>query len=532
MAVPVLSSSIDRSDDAFRQNTEALDALVADLRAELTAVRLGGPASSRERHVARGKLLPRDRVDALLDPGTPFLELSPMAAHGMYRGDVPGAGIITGIGVVTGQPWMVVVNDATVKGGTYHPITVKKHLHAREIAPIRVALNQPLVAIDPTQTSEEEVMDFDLSAEHESFRSVVHDFAEAEIAPHAARWDDEHTLPLDRCVAWASSACSDSCSPRSGAAPAATSPHSASRSRRSAAWISRSASHFRPPSGWAPTRSFASAPTSRSTMAARSGRRTRLGAFGLTEPDGGSDAGATRTRARRDGDNWVLDGAKTFITNCGTPITSIVTVTAKPTRASPASSSSRPDGMLIEPLSQDGLARQRHPRNRPRQLRGARLAPARAPGSGLRNFLSILDDGRIAISALAIGSRGRASTTGRVRQGAHRVRWADRPLPGDRVRARRPRGRDRERDQPHVQGGVVEGPGPPHPPGRGDGQALLDRGGGHRDASRSPGFGGSSFIEENPIARFYRDAKILRSAKGPARSNASSSPAGSACPVS
>ena len=143
MAVPVLSSSIDRSDDAFRQNTEALDALVADLRAELTAVRLGGPASSRERHVARGKLLPRDRVDALLDPGTPFLELSPMAAHGMYRGDVPGAGIITGIGVVTGQPWMVVVNDATVKGGTYHPITVKKHLHAQEIALIASRSTNP-----------------------------------------------------------------------------------------------------------------------------------------------------------------------------------------------------------------------------------------------------------------------------------------------------------------------------------------------------------------------------------------------------
>ena len=134
MAVPVLSSRIDRSDERFRQNADAFGALVADLRAELTAVRLGGPATSRERHVARGKMLPRDRVDALLDPGSPFLELSPMAAHGMYSGEVPGAGIITGIGRIAGQPCMVVANDATVKGGTYHPITVKKHLRAQDIA--------------------------------------------------------------------------------------------------------------------------------------------------------------------------------------------------------------------------------------------------------------------------------------------------------------------------------------------------------------------------------------------------------------
>ncbi len=134
MAVPVLSSRVDRSDERFLQNVIAFDALVADLRAELAAVRLGGPTASRERHVGRGKLLPRDRVDALLDPGSPFLELSPMAAHGMYGGEVPGAGIITGIGRVAGQPCMVVANDATVKGGTYHPITVKKHLRAQEIA--------------------------------------------------------------------------------------------------------------------------------------------------------------------------------------------------------------------------------------------------------------------------------------------------------------------------------------------------------------------------------------------------------------
>ncbi len=109
-------------------------ALVARLRAKLTAAALGGPAAARERHVGRGKLLPRDRVDGLLDPGSPFLELGPLAADGMYDDECPGAGMIAGIGRVSGRECMVVANDATVKGGTYYPITVKKHLRAQEIA--------------------------------------------------------------------------------------------------------------------------------------------------------------------------------------------------------------------------------------------------------------------------------------------------------------------------------------------------------------------------------------------------------------
>ncbi|TCI99544.1 carboxyl transferase domain-containing protein [Aeromicrobium sp. IC_218] len=108
--------------------------LVAELREHLAVVRQGGSASSRERHVARGKLLPRDRVDRLLDPGSPFLELSPLAAHGMYGGEVPSAGIVTGIGRVSGREVVVVANDATVKGGTYYPLTVKKHLRAQAVA--------------------------------------------------------------------------------------------------------------------------------------------------------------------------------------------------------------------------------------------------------------------------------------------------------------------------------------------------------------------------------------------------------------
>ena len=112
----------------------AMRALVDDLRARVAEVRQGGGETARERHLARGKLLPRDRVAGLLDPGSPFLELSQLAAYGMYDDEVPAAGIITGIGRVSGRECVIVANDATVKGGTYFPITVKKHLRAQEIA--------------------------------------------------------------------------------------------------------------------------------------------------------------------------------------------------------------------------------------------------------------------------------------------------------------------------------------------------------------------------------------------------------------
>jgi 3-methylcrotonyl-CoA carboxylase beta subunit len=115
-------------------NRDAMDALVEELRSRRAEASLGGPTASRDRHVSRGKLLPRDRVEGLLDPGSPFLELSPLAAHDMYDGDAPSAGIITGVGRVAGRLSMVVANDATVKGGTYYPMTVKKHLRAQEIA--------------------------------------------------------------------------------------------------------------------------------------------------------------------------------------------------------------------------------------------------------------------------------------------------------------------------------------------------------------------------------------------------------------
>ena len=130
----VIESTVDRNSAQFAARADAMRELVADLRQRLQEVSAGGGPAARERHVARGKLLPRERIDMLLDPGTPFLELSPLAAYDMYGGEAPGAGLITGIGRIAGRECVIVCNDATVKGGTYYPITVKKHLRAQEIA--------------------------------------------------------------------------------------------------------------------------------------------------------------------------------------------------------------------------------------------------------------------------------------------------------------------------------------------------------------------------------------------------------------
>lgn len=131
---PELTSAADPASEAWQANEEAQLALVAELRDKLAAARLGGGEKARARHTARGKLLPRDRVDTLLDPGSPFLELAPLAADGMYEGQAPAAGVIAGIGRVSGRECVIVANDATVKGGTYYPMTVKKHLRAQEVA--------------------------------------------------------------------------------------------------------------------------------------------------------------------------------------------------------------------------------------------------------------------------------------------------------------------------------------------------------------------------------------------------------------
>jgi len=130
----IIESALDPRGEEFQANRRAMESLVADLRTRLATAAQGGGDTARARHVARGKLLPRDRVEMLLDPGTPFLEFSPLAAQGLYHGEAPGAGLITGIGRVSGRECLIVCNDATVKGGTYYPMTVKKHLRAQEIA--------------------------------------------------------------------------------------------------------------------------------------------------------------------------------------------------------------------------------------------------------------------------------------------------------------------------------------------------------------------------------------------------------------
>jgi len=132
--MPAIPSSIDRRSEAFRANDQAMRAVVADLSDKSAAIARGGDEPSRQRHLGRGKLLPRERIRVLLDPGSPFLELSAFAAYEMYDGAVPAAGIVTGIGRIAGRECVVVANDATVKGGTYFPMTVKKHLRAQEIA--------------------------------------------------------------------------------------------------------------------------------------------------------------------------------------------------------------------------------------------------------------------------------------------------------------------------------------------------------------------------------------------------------------
>src|SRR5437899_7659784 len=132
--MPVIPTSLDRRSEAFCGNMAAMQALVADLREKSAMIALGGDEASRKRHTGRGKLLARERVRLLLDPGSPFLELSAFAAYGMYDGAVPAAGIVTGIGRIRGRECVIVANDATVKGGTYFPMTVKKHLRAQEIA--------------------------------------------------------------------------------------------------------------------------------------------------------------------------------------------------------------------------------------------------------------------------------------------------------------------------------------------------------------------------------------------------------------
>jgi 3-methylcrotonyl-CoA carboxylase beta subunit len=129
-----IESKVDTQSLEYRLNLEHMTKVVAEYKERLVKVQAGGPAKSRELHKSRGKLLVRERVDKLFDRNTPFLELSPLAANGLYEDEAPGASMVTGVGVVRGREVLVVANDATAKGGTYFPMTIKKHLRAQEVA--------------------------------------------------------------------------------------------------------------------------------------------------------------------------------------------------------------------------------------------------------------------------------------------------------------------------------------------------------------------------------------------------------------
>ncbi len=129
-----LQSKINIRSDEFKNNQAAMQSLVDDLREKVQKIALGGGETARQKHLDRGKLLPRERIDHLIDPGTAFIEIGQLAAYQVYQDDVPAAGVVAGVGQVNGVTCMIIANDATVKGGTYYPLTVKKHLRAQEIA--------------------------------------------------------------------------------------------------------------------------------------------------------------------------------------------------------------------------------------------------------------------------------------------------------------------------------------------------------------------------------------------------------------
>ena len=129
-----LQTKIDTNSDEFKSNSESMKSLVSELHGRLEEVKKGGPPQHVERHKRRGKLTARERISRLLDPDSPFLELNPLAAYNIYKNDAPSAGIVTGVGIVHGREVLVISNDATVKGGTYYPLTIAKHVRAQEVA--------------------------------------------------------------------------------------------------------------------------------------------------------------------------------------------------------------------------------------------------------------------------------------------------------------------------------------------------------------------------------------------------------------
>ncbi len=361
-------------------------------------------------------------------------------------------------------------------------------------------------------------MDFDLSPEHEAFRLSVRAFAEAEIAPHAAQWDDDHTFPVHVVEQMGEMGLFGLVFPEEWGggggdfASLCIAIEEIGRVDQSMG-ITLSAGVGL---GANPIFRFGTADQQQQWLPDLVAGRT-LGAFGLTEPDAGSDAGATRTRARRDGGDWVIDGAKAFITNSGTPITSIIVVTARTDDGiSTFIIEAGTPGLIVEPAYRKlgwhasdthGLV-----------LDGCRVPDRNMlgqPGSGLRNFLSILDDGRVAISALAVGC-ARACLELAVAYAKERVAFG-RPIGANQGIAFALADLDvavenaanltykaawlKDQSRPFSRAAAI---------------AKLYSTETAVTATRvaTQVFGGSGFIEENPIGRFYRDAKILEIGEG------------------
>ena len=361
-------------------------------------------------------------------------------------------------------------------------------------------------------------MDFDLSLEHEAFRKVVRDFAEREIAPHAAQWDEEHTFPLETVKAMGELGLFGLVFPAEWGggggdfASLCIAIEEIGRVDQSMG-ITLSAGVGL---GANPIFRFGTEDQKQRWLPDLVAGRS-LGAFGLTEPDAGSDAGATRTRARPEGDKWVIDGTKAFITNSGTPITSIITVTARTDDGvSTFVVEAGTPGLTIEPpyrklgwhasdthgVILDGCSVPDHHR-------------LGAPGSGLRNFLSILDDGRIAISALALGC-ARACLGAAVAYAKERAAFGG------------PIGRNQgiafaladlevaveNAANLTYKAAWLKDQGRPITHAAAIAKLYSTEAAVTATRVATQVFGGSSFIEENPIARFYRDAKILEIGEG------------------
>jgi len=363
-------------------------------------------------------------------------------------------------------------------------------------------------------------VDFDLSAEHEAFRKVVRDFAEHEIAPHAERWDREQVFPLDAVQAMGRLGLFGLPFPeRYGGSGAdfttlCLAIEELARVDSSVAITLEAAVGL----GAGPIAAYGSDEQREAWLPDLCAGRA-LAAFGLTEPDAGSDAGATRTRAVRDGDEWVIDGAKAFITNCGTPITALVTVTARTGPGQVITAIVVPagtPGLVVEPAyrKMGWHASDTHPL----RLESCRVPVANtlgAEGAGLHQFLATLDDGRIAIAALAVGL-AQACLEHSVEYAGERMAFGA-PIGANQGVAFRCADLAVMVENARLltyKAAWLKDTGRPFR--KAAAMAKLYATEAAVDAARHATqiFGGGGVMDETPVSRFYRDAKVLEIGEG------------------